>query len=104
MEHGHGMDTVRRARRTKRGLLSGDTMIRKHDRWSKLGEENLGEMNIRWAERAGPMTLMKAIMNDHWADAPKQDWPKEHVDFVMSKLYWCWVAWLEQTHPGDEEE
>ena len=91
----------------------GGTMIRNHDRWSKLGEEYLGEHNIGWAQRMesipavpghGPMTLMKAIMNDHWADAPKQDWPKEHVDFVMSKLYWCWVAWLEQTHPGDEEE
>lgn len=78
-------------------------MIRDHDRWSKMGKEHLGEMNIRWAERAGPLTLQKAIMNDYWADAiiPKEGWSKEKVDMVMSKLYWCWVAWLEQTH---EEE
>lgn len=92
-------------------------MITNHDRWSKMGEENLGEHNIEWAKMMeewhvgvdghGPMTLMKAIMNDHWADCntPKDGWPQFHVDLVMSKLYWCWVAWLECTHPlGDEEE
>ena len=79
-------------------------MIRQHDRWSKLGEENLGERNIEWAERAGPMTLMKAIINDYWADVRKtESWSAEKVDVVMSKLYWCWVAWLEQTHPANRE-
>ena len=92
-------------------------MIRKHDCWSKMGEENLGEHNIRWAQKMeemnvgygelwgyGPMTLMKAIINDHWADAigPKA-WPAWKVDLVMSKIYWCWVAWLECTHPEEEE-
>lgn len=91
-------------------------MISNHDLWSKLGEENLGEHNIRWAERmeqfplspagSGPMTLMKAIINDYWADNPiKEDWSRSHVDMVMSKLYWCWVAWLNCTHQeiGEEE-
>ena len=85
-------------------------MIKSHDRWSKLGEEYLGEHNIAWAEKmesfptqvagSGPLTLMKSIMNDYWADVrgPTQDWPAVHVDEVMAKLYWCWVAWLEATH------
>ena len=83
-------------------------VIREHDRWSRMGEEHLGKMNIRWAERmeegsdlrgSGPMTLLKAILNDYWADAGKtHDWPADKVDMVMSKLYWCWVAWLEATH------
>jgi len=93
-------------------------MIREHDFYSKLGEENLGEINIKWAERmeefptspagSGPMTLLKAILNDYWADAPPQDagWDKEKIDIVMSKLYWCWVAWLDCTHQeiGMDEE
>lgn len=92
-------------------------MITNHDRWSKLGEEHLGEVNIQWAQRmeefplsppgSGPMTLMKAIINDYWADCgnDRDDWPREFVDMVMSKLYWCWVAWLECTHHevGDEQ-
>ena len=91
-------------------------MINEHDRWSKLGEDNLGEQNIRWAERmeefplspagSGPMTLMKAIINDYWADSSsKEPWSREHVDVVMSKLYWCWVAWVQCTHIdlGEEE-
>lgn len=90
-------------------------MIRRHDRWSKMGEDNLGEHNVKWAQKmeghdgvpgGGPMTLMKAIMNDHWADVPeRRDWSADHVDFVMSKLYWCWVAWLDVTHMeiGEEE-
>ena len=85
-------------------------MIKSHDRWSKLGEEYLGEHNIAWAEKmesfptqvagSGPLTLMKSIMNDYWVDdrGPTQDWPAELVDEVMAKLYWCWVAWLEATH------
>jgi len=76
-----------------------------HDQWSKMGEDHLGEANIRWCDNAGPMMLMKAIMNDYWADCntPKEGWPKFHVDMVMSKLYYCWVRWLEQEHPeGDE--
>ena len=90
-------------------------MIRNHDRWSKLGEEYLGEHNIGWAQRMesipavpghGPMTLMKAIINDYWADVlgKTQDWDAMFVDEVMAKIYWCWVAWLEATHPGDDEE
>lgn len=89
-------------------------MIRRHDRWSKMGETNLGSHNIDWAAKmetmssvagSGPLTLMKAIMNDHWADVQsRRDWPAEHVDLVMSKLYWCWVAWLDVTHSIGEEE
>ena len=92
-------------------------MIHYHDRWSKLGEEYLVEHNIKWVEHmesfqtgvagAGPLTLMKAIINDYWADVPgaTQDWPAMHVDEVMAKIYWCWVAWLEATHheAGEEE-
>lgn len=77
-------------------------MIREHDAWSKMGEENLGEMNISWAERTGDggFMLMKAILNDHWADARKgwksdYQWDRTQIDYVMSKLYWCWVAMLE---------
>ena len=84
-------------------------MIRRHDRWSKMGEANLGSHNIEWAKKmeefsigvpgSGPLTLMKSIMNDHWADVVhRREWSKDHVDLVMSKLYWCWVAWLEATH------
>ena len=84
-----------------------------------MGEDNLGERNISWAAKmeewrregespgTGPMTLLKAILNDYWADAgPTQDWDAEKVDIVMSKLYWCWVAWLEANHPdpSDHEE
>ena len=85
----------------------------RHDQWSKMGEEHLGEMNIRWCDkiggRDGPMMLMKAIMNDYWADVPggtnKHGWTAEHVDMVMSKLYYCWVRWLDQEHPeGDDDE
>jgi hypothetical protein len=92
-------------------------MIREHDEWSKLGEGNLGPMNIQWAQRCedfpmgpvgqGPMMLMKAILNDYWADCgnEKDDWSREKVDIVMSKLYWCWVAWLECSYAevGEEE-
>lgn len=85
-------------------------MITDHDRWSKLGEEYLGEHNIDWARRmetmnmgvpgSGPLTLMKSIINDYWADVPgaTKDWDAMHVDMVMAKIYWCWVAWLEATH------
>ena len=91
-------------------------MIKSHDQWSKLGEEYLGEHNIAWAEKmesfptqvpgAGPLTLMKSIMNDYWADVrgPTKDWPAELVDCVMAKLYWCWVAWLDATHVNLAEE
>ena len=90
-------------------------MIRNHDDWSEMGEEHLGEHNIRWAQRmesiipgvpgSGPLTLMKSIINDYWADNCKTfDWPSEHVNMVMSKLYWCWVAWLEATHYEVSEE
>lgn len=79
-----------------------------------MGEENLGEHNVAWAERMeemstspgdGALTLMKAIMNDHWADVPRtEDWPAEHVDRVMSKLYWCWCRWLTARHPEEDDE
>lgn len=91
-------------------------MIREHDRWSRLGEENLGEVNIQWARRmeewghgpsgSGPMTLLKAIINDYWADdQSRDDWTRDKVDMVMSKLYWCWVAWLNCAYyeAGEEE-
>jgi hypothetical protein len=85
-------------------------MITEHDRWSALGEQFLGEHNIKWAQRmeslndgiqgSGPLTLMKSIINDYWADVqgPTEDWNAMKVDTVMSKIYWCWVAWLEATH------
>ena len=93
-------------------------MIRDHDYWSKMGEEHLGEINIAWAKRSeafplsppgsGPMMLMKAILNDYWAAVSpkdrKHDWKPEYIDMVMSKLYWCWVAWLECTHLELEED
>tara|TARA_B100000424_G_C22728084_1_gene394964 strand:- start:95 stop:403 length:309 start_codon:yes stop_codon:yes gene_type:complete len=86
-------------------------MIREHDAWSKMGEEHLGEGNIRWAERCGDggFILMKAIMNDHWADVRKYwkndyHWDRDDIDKVMSKLYWCWVALLEHMHPEAESE
>ena len=80
-----------------------------------MGEEHLGEHNICWAEMmesiipgvsgSGPLTLMKSIMNDYWADAPKTgSWNREKIDMIMSKLYWCWVAWLEATHYEVSEE
>lgn len=91
----------------------------KHDQWSKMGEEHLGEANLNWVKKMdemhmgppgyGSLTLMKAIMNDYWADIPggtnKHGWTADHVDMVMSKLYWCWVAWLEASHQevGDDE-
>lgn len=93
--------------------MDGGGAVR-HDRWSRMGEEHLGEMNIEWVERmeqfpqphagAGALTLMKAIINDHWADVPRtEDWPAEHVDRVMSKLYWCWCRWLSAVHPEEDE-
>lgn len=88
-------------------------MIRNHDQWSKMGEEHLGENNIEWARRlegwdavvgSGPLTLMKSIINDYWTDRDKnQDWDAQHVNMVMSKIYWCWVAWLDSTHITEGE-
>jgi len=81
-----------------------------------MGAEYLGEMNIKWAERIesipngvpgnGPMTLMKAIMNDYWADIAHvpRPWSADRVEEVMSKLYWCWVAWLDCTHFEVDEQ
>ena len=67
-------------------------MIREHDEWSKLGEGNLGPMNIQWAQRCedfpmgpvgqGPMMLMKAILNDYWAYCRNE----EHDDWSREKL------------------
>ena len=76
----------------------------RHDQWSEIGERHLGEGNIRWAEKVGPMVLLKSILNDYWADAPKVgSWEREKIDMVMSKLYWCWVRWLDNEHPTEEE-
>ena len=94
----------------------------RHDQWSKMGEEHLGEHNINFAEMGGPngvrgkldtqlwghngfFTLMKCILNDYWADAntPQEGWPKFHVDLVMSKIYYCWVRMLDEVHPEEEE-
>lgn len=76
----------------------------RHDQWSEMGERHLGEWNIRWAEQVGPMVLLKSILNDYWADAPKDGpWDREKIDMVMSKLYWCWVRWLDNEHPTEEE-
>jgi len=94
----------------------------RHDKWSQMGEDNLGIHNIRFAEIGGPeghrgkldvqhwghngfFTLMKCILNDHWADAnSKDDWPRWYVDLVMSKIYYCWVRMLDEAHPEEEEE
>lgn len=67
-----------------------------HDRWSRVGERNLGAKNVEWAEMVGPMVLMKAILNDYWADVPVREWDRAKVDMVMSKLYWCWVAEMDR--------
>lgn len=76
-----------------------------HDEWSLMGEEELGEANVRWGMAAGWLTLQKAIMNDHWADCRKdQSWDGEYVDMVMSKLYYCWVRMLHEEHPEIFEE
>lgn len=71
----------------------------KHDRWSALGMKNMGEANIKWGEKAGWDILIKAILNDYWADVPPFSekttlydcWDREKIDMVMSKLYYCWV-------------
>ena len=100
----------------------------RHDQWSKIGEDHLGPHNIEFADAMGPngycgklagdqlwghdgfFTLMKCIMNDYWADIPggtnKHGWTADHVDMVMSKIYYCWVRMLDEAHPeedGDEE-
>ena len=64
--------------------------------------KNMGEMNIKWGEKAGWDMLIKAILNDYWADAPLEDWNAEKVDMVMSKLYYCWVRRV--CSPEDEME
>lgn len=70
-----------------------------HDDWSAMGEEHLGEVNVRWGMLAGWLTLQKAIMNDYWTDRDKnQPWDGEMVDMVMSKLYYCWVRMLIDEH------
>jgi len=81
-----------------------------------MGADMLGKNNIKWAQRienipgtvpgSGPMTLLKAILNDYWADPfpNSKAWESYKVDEVMSKLYWCWVAWLDCTHYEVEEE
>jgi len=90
--------------------------VRRHDRWSKMGEENLGGpdgANLRFThlgrtKEEGMFTLMKCILNDHWADVPaaslNQGWDRKHIDYVMSKIYYCWVAMLDERHPPTEHE
>ena len=65
-----------------------------------MGKKHL-EHDIKWTEMInnrthGCLILQKAIMNDYWADCSctvpgHTGWEKEHVDMVMSKLYYCWV-------------
>jgi len=78
---------------------------REHDQWSQMGEDNMGEMNIMWGERVGWDILVKSIINDYWADSlSRADWKREHVDMVMSKLYYCWVRQLwEKIDSGELE-
>lgn len=88
-----------------------------HDEWSKMGEKALGGpegANIRFMNLhgddillvyGGPVTLMKCVLNDYWADAMISKttiWDKEKIDMVMSKLYYCWVAMI-QAQVGEEE-
>ena len=85
-----------------------------HDQWAKMGYDNLGgdgSPNLAFTRLAsskeeGLFTLMKCVLNDHWADVPgeTQDWPAEHVDYVMSKLYYIWCAMLDEKHPLSEDE
>ncbi len=79
-----------------------------HDQWSLMGERNLGPINVEWASTVGPLVLMKAILNDYWADVrvwPDQDtWDRERIDIVMSKLYWCWVAEMDRQQSLKELE
>jgi hypothetical protein len=67
----------------------------KHDKWSALGMKNMGDHNIKWGETAGWDMLIKAILNDYWADVPptyqNTHWDYDKIDMVMSKLYYCWV-------------
>lgn len=87
----------------------------RHDKWSKMGEENLGGPdgpNIKFlakmmrTKEEGAFTLMKCIMNDYWADAgpQREGWTKAHLDMVMSKIYYCWCVMLDERHPQDENE
>ena len=76
--------------------------MREHDQWSAMGEENLGEGNIRWGEMVCCDILMKSVINDHWADATKKSWNAEHVDYVMSKLYYIWVRQMWDKYPEEE--
>ena len=68
----------------------------KHDQWSRMGEQHLGEMNIRWAEtaRAG---LLKAILNDVVGGCSKNaPWDQDKVDMVMSngvRVRWLKTSW-----------
>jgi len=77
--------------------------MREHDEWSAMGKENLGESNIRWGEMVGWDILCKSIINDHWADAPKESWTAKHVDYVMSKLYYVWVRQMWDKYPEEDE-
>lgn len=89
-----------------------------HDRWSKMGENNLGgpdSPNIKFLEMAGrnkedgAFTMMKCILNDYWADVPTTDdpftgWSREKVDMVMSKIYYYWCVILFEKHPPTEAQ
>jgi len=88
-----------------------------HDRWSKLGEDNLGGpdspnlkfMRLGRTTEEGAFTLMKCILNDYWADTHTYadtyaGWSREKVDVVMSKLYYCWCVMLFEKHPITEAE
>ena len=70
------------------------------DPWYLMGKKHL-QLSIEWTEMMGKrphgwLILQKAIMNDYWADVPSspgniRTWDQEHIDMVMSKLYYCWV-------------
>jgi len=90
-----------------------------HDKWSKMGEENLGGPDspnitcLDWHGRTreeGAFTMMKCILNDYWADVPPGSdesytlWDREKIDTVMSKIYYYWCVMLLEKHPPTENE
>lgn len=81
------------------------------DPWYIMGKKHL-EHDIEWVELMEKrglvnwLILQKAIMNDYWADVGwsgrnNGGWDQEHVDMVMSKLYYCWVRM--SAHIGDDQ-
>ena len=50
------------------------------------------------------MTLMKAVMNDYWFDAPDHHHylTKNEIDDMIHKIYYCWLMQMREMH-GEEE-